>query len=87
MERNEALVRLIIGLILLINSILTSKGINPIPLSEDELYEIISWILTVAAALWGWWWKNNNITDEASQAQEYLDMLKSMNKEEIGKGE
>lgn len=81
MERGEALIRLIIGLILFINSILTSKGLNPIPISEEQLYELISWILTAAAAIYGWWWKNNNITQEAQKAQGYLDELKEEKKE------
>ncbi len=80
MKRNEALVRLIIGLILFINSILTSKGLNPIPISEEQLYELISWILTAAAAIYGWWWKNNNITAEAQKAQDYLDKQKTEKK-------
>ena len=68
--------RTIVLLITLINSILTIFGANPLPFSDEELYEGISAILTVAASLWSWW-KNNSFTKAAIKADAYKDKLKA----------
>jgi len=72
----QAIVRLAVLVILLINQSLIVIGWNPLPYSEEQIYEGVSSVATVAMAIYTWW-KNNNVTDEAQQAQEYLDELKS----------
>ena len=73
--RIEALARLIVNILLLVNWILTLTGKNPIPFSEDLLYAWVSGIVSSAGLLWGCWWKNNNITGNACKAQTYKDEL------------
>ena len=65
-ESSKAIIRLIVAAILLINSILTAKGINPIPFDENAFTDIAIWV----------WWKNNNVTKSAQYAQESLKELK-----------
>lgn len=72
----ETIARTIILAVALINQILVVLGINPLPFAEEELYNIISTIATVAAALWTWW-KNNSFSPEAIQADKYLNELKT----------
>lgn len=74
-QRTNAIIRLVVMAVLMVNMVLTLAGKNPIPFDEAELTE---W-LTVAAAglstLWSWW-KNNNITKKAQEAQNTLQGLK-----------
>ena len=72
----QAYIRLAVLIILLINQTLIVMGWTPFPFSEEQIYEGVSSVATVAMAIYAWW-KNNNVTEEAQQAQEYLDELKS----------
>ena len=62
--RAQAITRLIITAVLFVNAILTAKGINPIPLDESAVGEVVSDIALAISTLWAWW-KNNNITENA----------------------
>ena len=77
----ETLIRTSVLAIALINSVLTMLGKNPLPFSENEIYQAISAICTVVASLWTWW-KNNSFTDAAIRADEYMDALKLQAKKE-----
>lgn len=77
----ETLIRTIILLVTLVNSVLIILGKNPIPFSESEIYQAISAISTVAATIWAWW-KNNSFTSAAIKADEYMQVLKLQNKKE-----
>lgn len=77
----ETLIRTAVLLVTLINSILTMLGKNPLPFSDNEIYQGISAICTVAATVWAWW-KNNSFTDAAVKADEYLKALKLKAKKE-----
>ena len=80
----ETLLRTVILAITLINSVLIMLGKNPLPFSENEIYQAISAVCTVAASLWAWW-KNNSFTNSAIRADEYMNALKSQaKKEKIG---
>lgn len=71
-------IRTVILVLALVNQVLTVLGINPLPIEEGNLDLLISTAWTIVAAIWSWW-KNNNITQEAIQAQVYLDDLKNNN--------
>src|SRR5690625_3960374 len=71
----QAIVRLVVLVILLINQFLITVGWNPLPFGEEQIFEGVSSIATVAMAIFTWW-KNNNVTKEAQEAQEYLNKLK-----------
>ena len=75
----QAIVRLVVLVILLVNQALIVFGLNPLPFSEEQIYEAVSSVATVVVALWAWW-KNNSITKEAQQADEYLQELKERRK-------
>lgn len=77
----ETLIRTAVLVIALINSVLTMLGKNPLPFSENEIYQAGSAICTVAASLWAWW-KNNSFTNAAIRADEYMNALKSQAKKE-----
>lgn len=75
----QAIVRLIVLIIALVNQGLILAGWNPLPFSEEQIYEAVSTVATVVIALWAWW-KNNSITKEAQEADEVLGELKTKGK-------
>lgn len=76
----STIIRTIVLAVVLVNNILTMNGLNPLPFSEDELYEIVSGIATIAASIWAWW-ENNSFTKAAIKADEEYERLKAEEKE------
>ena len=72
----QAIIRLLVATIVLLNQVLVAYGWNPIPYSEEEIYSGLSALASAITVLWIWW-KNNNVTKEAQQAQKHLDELKA----------
>ena len=77
----QAIVRLVVLVILLVNQTLITLGWNPLPFSEEQIYEAISSVATVAMAVWAWW-KNNSVTKEAQEADVILRKMKEVNRNE-----
>lgn len=69
------IVRLVVLVILLANQALVSFGYNPLPFSEEQIYEGVSTIALTASAIYTWY-RNNNVTKEAQEAQEVLERKK-----------
>ncbi len=78
--KTSTIVRTIVLFLTLLNSILTMSGINPLPFSEEEMYEIVSGIATVVVSLWAWW-ENNSFTKAAIKADEEYERIKAEEKE------
>ena len=74
--KGETIARTIALFVVLINTILTAIGLNPLPYSETEVYEAISTVVTVIVALWAWW-KDNDITQSALARKAKLAELKT----------
>ena len=74
MDKNM-IIRLGVLLFSLVNLILTACGVNPIPIANELVYEILSIVVTIVAAGWNAW-KNNNWTAAAKVAQKILDAIK-----------
>lgn len=79
--KKETIIRTVFLFFALINQILTMLGINPLPWSNEQMYEGVSAIVTVVAAVWAWW-KNNSFTKNAQEADAYLDDLRALEKVE-----
>lgn len=77
--KTATIIRTIVLAITLLNSILTACGINPLPFSEEQVYEGLSAVATVIASLWAWW-ENNSFTKNAIAADELYDELKANEK-------
>ena len=71
----QTIARTAVLLVALINQILIIIGFNPLPMSDNDVYETVSLIFTAAASLWAWW-KNNSFTNEALKADELLSEMK-----------
>lgn len=71
----ETLIRTIVLVIALLNSVLIMCNVNPLPFSDEQVYEGVSAVISVVATIWAWW-KNNSFTKEAVIADEYKKSLK-----------
>ena len=60
----------------LINQLLINTGKTPIPIMEDDVYQLVSIIFTIVTAVIAWWY-NNSFTKHAIRADKYLDALKN----------
>lgn len=59
----------------LTNQILSSTGHAVLPIESEQLEQLVTTGITVAAALVSWW-ENNSFTAEAIEADDYLCRLK-----------
>ena len=75
-EVSKAFIRLAVVAILAINSVLTAKGMNPIPFDETAFTEWATYLVSGVLTLWCGWWKNNNVTAAAQEAQNTLKAIK-----------
>lgn len=55
----------------IINSGLAIFGKSPLPIGNETLTEIISFIFTTVASLIAWW-ENNSFTQKAIEADEFI---------------
>ncbi len=60
----------------LFNQAMTMSGHKIIDVADDDIYQAVSLIFTIAASLAAWW-KNNSFTAAAKEADKYLSDLKS----------
>ena len=75
-NKTQGIIRLIVLVVLLLNQSLISFGYNPLPFSEEQIYEGLSSVALVISAIYSWW-KHNNITPEAEAAQVELERKKN----------
>lgn len=75
----STIIRTICLILALVNQYLTAAGHSVLPISDDQIAEIVSWIITAVTALVNWW-KNNSFTKPALMADE---TLKRHKKEEV----
>lgn len=73
--KTETIIRTICLILALANQVLVAFGKQPIPIADEEVYTIVSTLVSVAVAVWNWW-KNNSFTSEAIKADEYLAKLR-----------
>lgn len=71
-NKTAGIVRLVVLIILLANQALVSFGYNPLPFSEEQVYEGVSTIALTASAIYTWY-RNNNVTKAAEEAQVVLE--------------
>ena len=73
----QAITRLVVLAVLLLNQVLITLGWNPLPFSEDQIYEAVSSVATVIVAIYTWW-KNNSVTKEAQEADAVMKAKKAV---------
>lgn len=61
-EQIAMLVRTAVLFLALLNQLLMVFGYTILPISEEELSELLSTLLTMLSALWVWWGDNHSMT-------------------------
>lgn len=74
-----AVIRLIVLVVLLLNQTLVTLGYNPLPFSEQDVFEAVSSIALVITAIYTWY-INNDVTKEAELGTKKTKELKRINK-------
>ncbi len=71
----STIIRTVVLVLALVNQGLTIAGLNVLPITEEQVTEVLSLVFTIAASLWAWW-KNNSFTPAAIKADELMEELK-----------
>lgn len=74
-DKQQAIIRLLALVLVLLNQVFTTFNLNPLPFSDDQLYEGASYVVLTAVAIWNWW-KHNNVSKESQIAQVELEELR-----------
>lgn len=74
----STIARTVILVVALVNQALTMAGKSILPISDEQITEIISLAFTVVSAMVAWW-KNNSFTQAAIEADEEMKKLKAKN--------
>lgn len=74
--KTDTIVRTIVLVIALANQALAIAGKEAFPVTEDQVYQIVSLVVTIGASVWAWW-KNNSFTKAAIEADKVLETLKN----------
>lgn len=61
-EHIAVLVRTAVLFLALVNQLLMVFGYSILPITEEELTELLSALLTMLASLWAWWNDNRWVT-------------------------
>lgn len=77
----DTIARTVILAVALINQVLAILGKNKLPFADEDIYQIVTLLFTIASSAWAWF-KNNSITKNAIKADEYLAGLKQQSKGE-----
>lgn len=67
----ETIIRTALLIFALINQALVIMGKPVLPVSDDQIQELLSLTLTIGSSLWAWW-ENNSFTQAALKADEVL---------------
>ena len=76
MIKIDTIARTIVLFIALANQVLAIAGKEVFPVTEDQVYQGVTLIVTIGASVWAWW-KNNSFTANAIEADKVLTELKS----------
>lgn len=71
--------RTVVLALALVNQLLSASGKSPLPIDSASVEQWVTAGLTTAAAIWAWW-ENNSFTQEAMQADTYMNQLKERRK-------
>ena len=72
----DTIARTIVLALALINQCLAIMGKGTIDIAENDVYQTVSLVWTIASAIVAWWY-NNSFTKHARRADELLEALKN----------
>lgn len=65
----STIIRTIILVLAIVNNALAIVGKSPLPIDDEMVTEVVSFVFTTGAAIVAWW-KNNSFTQKAIEADE-----------------
>lgn len=77
--KTDTIIRTIVLVLALINQVLAIVGREAIPITEEDVYQVVTIIVTIGASVWAWW-KNNSFTKAALKGDEVMKQLKEREK-------
>ncbi len=77
--KTDTIIRTVVLALALINQILTSTGHSVIPITDDQVTELITLAFTIGTSVWAWW-KNNSFTQNAIAADAAMMAKKAEDK-------
>lgn len=76
----DTIARTVVLILALLNQVLAVAGKGAIPITEDQIYQLVTLLATIGSAVWTWW-KNNSFTKAAIAADKVLSETKRKLKE------
>lgn len=73
--KTDTIIRTIVLIIALVNQVLAIMGKQAFPVTEDEVYQVVTLIVTIGASIWAWW-KNNSFSAEAIAGDNLMNKLR-----------
>lgn len=74
--KSSTIVRTVVLVVALINQALTMAGKSLLPITDEQIAELLTLVLTIGSSLWAWW-KNNSFTQAAITADEMMAEMKA----------
>lgn len=72
----DTIARTIVLGLALVNQVLAITGKEVLPFANDDIYQLISLVATIASSAVAWW-RNNSFTSAAIEADGYKERLKA----------
>ena len=73
--KSDTIARTIVLALALLNQVFAITGKDVLPFTNDEIYQLVSLIATIITSGVAWW-KNNSFTQNAIEADGYLEELR-----------
>lgn len=75
----DTIIRTVLALVVIVNTVLTLYGKNPLPYSSEEIEIGVAAVLDVVTTIWVWW-KNNSFTVAARMGDATMKRQKAKKK-------
>lgn len=72
----DTIIRTVCLALALVNQVLVMKGHSLLPITDEQVNELITLVATIVTAVWAWW-KNNSFTQAAIVADEFMHDIKN----------
>ena len=72
--------RTVLLILAISNNLLALFDKSPLPIDNEMVEQVISFLFTTGTALWAWW-KNNSFTETALKGDAVMRNIKARNKE------
>jgi SPP1 family holin len=72
----DTIIRTVCLVLALVNQVLAMKGHSLLPITDEQVNELITLGATIVTSLWAWW-KNNSFTQAAIVADEFMHDIKN----------